>query len=106
MKTIWVRNENLRVYAPGGSGGPLESGHWQEVEITGETRVSWVTKRAGKFPKKYPPYPNYRFTRAEVDDCIFVQENRHKIADVIERSRDASKLRKIAEIVGYRKGKL
>lgn len=106
---VWHFEPNRRVYRqpePGRrypDGGPIYREHWHLVEITGETARSWVTVY-GKCPKKGPHY-GFAFSDEEVDDDVFDNENRHRIAALVGH-RDgrvpAATLRKIAEIIGYK----
>jgi hypothetical protein len=103
---IWKFDVNCRVYqrdARGmAHGGPIYREHWREVEITGETRVSWLT-HYGKAPKK-GPHHGWAFTLREVEDDCWVKDHRYRIADTVQRCHDAEVLRRVAEVVGYVSG--
>ncbi len=102
---VWVFNENHREYAtdkkghPVG-GGPIYEKHFVQVEITGETSRSWLI---GKW---HPIKISKRdlkgiYTDEQKADAIWAHEHAYNIVRMVERLRDAAKLRQIAAIVGY-----
>lgn len=105
--TIWKFDQNRRVYpkaAPGRiwpDGGPIWREHWRQVEITGETRVSWLTGW-GKCPKKGRDVGVWAFTQLEIDEQTYVHDHAYRIADAVKRCQDPNALRTIADIVGYK----
>jgi hypothetical protein len=94
-KVVWMFDHTIRRYPPpppGKSyspGPPIYEAQWVPVEITGETRISWLAKRVGwreehlKIPKNWSN-PLFVRTRAEVDDDVWLQENRHTIVRRME----------------------
>lgn len=107
--TIWRFDENRRRYTkPRGEGKifgePIYKAHWDEVQIVGENRVSWLLghgeRPIWKAPKK-GPHPGFAFEYSEVlDDCLV--NDRHKIAHLVQSCRDAATLRKVAELIGWK----
>ena len=103
--TIWRFDENRRVYSPApagkvySTGGPIYREHWVATKIVGETSRSWITTHWGQKAPKRGPHPGWAFTEGEVDDRVYVHENRHLIADDVQRISDADKLRRIAAIL-------
>lgn len=104
MKTVWLFNVNRRVYRQDengrSTGGPIWREHWQEHEIVGETSQSYITKWGMKVPKKGGE--GIAFDAAEIDRLAYVHDNRHNIADAVQRCVDYDTLVKIAEIIGYK----
>jgi hypothetical protein len=101
---VWVRSEDYR--------GRDKRDAWHQREITGETRVSWLVGpkwQEMKLPKRDPR----GFTRCdfgprhvalswdEVEDHLFVEAHRYRIAQVVERLAQPALLREIAKLVGY-----
>jgi hypothetical protein len=90
-------NEPAKEKAPKGkiwpSGGPIYREYWQEHEIVGETRVSWLLKHGGRVPKKGGP--GIAFTAQEVDDDVWLHSKRHDIANAVRDCKDVSILRQI-----------
>ena len=75
--SVWVFNQNRRVYAkaPRGQyvGAPIWREHWEEREIIDETRVSWVLRGGGKIKKSANPRA-VAFSEEEIDRRAFVKE--------------------------------
>jgi hypothetical protein len=61
--------------------------------------VSYITKHGGKVPKKGGH--GFALTLADVEDDVWRQENRHKIAKLVGEIQDVALLRKVAEAAGY-----
>jgi hypothetical protein len=106
--TVWVFDENHRVYARDANGrapgGPIYREHWVPVTITSETRVSWVINRWDKkLPKKRPAgyRPRYCVSQAEIDEECWADDYRYAIVRHVEWC-DPATLRKVAELVGYK----
>ena len=98
--TVWVFNENRRIYArdeKGKSlgGGPIWREHWEKGEILSETSRSWVLRYGEKVPKKGHDPRKYAFSLADIEDQAFVHENRYRISMAVSRNTDAAKLRTI-----------
>jgi len=109
--TIYYFDPNHREYkrdeAGKSRGGAIWIKHWIPREIKGETKVSWLVG-----PKWHPDKLNkkklaageltaYAVTWEEVEILAWVNSNRYKIARKLESEHDASKLKAIAEILGY-----
>lgn len=104
--TVWVFNENHRVYAQGGRAGdgPLWREHWRPLTITGETRVSWIAGKGYgvvKVPKKNPDPRVFAFSEAEIDKRAWVVQNIHRISGKLQFVTDYDVLRKVADLIGY-----
>lgn len=96
----WVFDQNRRVYPKGErGGGPIWREHWRRVEIVGETSRSWVTECGRKVSKKGGS--GISFSQEEIDQQAWIQDNRHKIGDRVERCRDFKVMKAIADLVGY-----
>tara|TARA_R110000803_G_scaffold171446_1_gene234372 strand:+ start:166 stop:492 length:327 start_codon:yes stop_codon:yes gene_type:complete len=83
---IWRFDINRRRYREGGGGGPIYAEHWSEIEITGETSRSWIVGgwQEIKVSKRGAHY-GYVFTRAEVEDDIWMDGNRYKLGERVKR---------------------
>ena len=99
----WIFDINRRVYNRDengkSSGGPIWREHWKEVEIIGETKISWITDYGKKIPKKGGH--GICFSVSELDEKAWVHENRHKIASKITYLDSFEKLQKISEIIKF-----
>ena len=102
-KKIWIMDQNHRVYRKDEKGrsigGPIWREYWGEVEITGETKLSWLTSWGQKIPKK-GGY-GIAFTEEEVNRLAYVEENKYRISDAV-RNLEYDKLKQVAEIIGYK----
>lgn len=107
--TVWVFDENYRVYdydkSSGGSGKIIYREHFRPRKITGETRISWVLEDGTKVNKKtlktHPDAFDAVLTSEEqIDQACWVHEHRYPIERLIHRCNYAQ-LKAIAEIVGY-----
>ena len=94
--TIWRFDANHRVYKKEGgrSQGPNYRDHWRPMVIASETSRSWITKWGEKCPKKGQRW-GWALTEGEVDDDVYVHDNRWRIIRRIENIRDAETLRRI-----------
>lgn len=103
---VWIFDINRRVYPPAqkgkiwADGGPIYREHWVKHEVTGETRVSWITRYGAKVPKKGGP--GIALSLTEVEDAVWLHDHKYKIARCIELIRDASLLRAVADAAGYK----
>lgn len=103
---IWRFDENRRRYPPPLPGNkwshsaPIYREHWREIEITGETRISWITPW-GKCPKRGGR--GWALTAAEVDNDVWDHDNRRAIACLIESRHKVSTttLREVAKLIGH-----
>jgi hypothetical protein len=107
--TIWVFDKNNRVYAPPErgriwvSGGPIWREHWRPVRIVAETSRSWVLESGGtKVPKKGASPSLFAFSQAEVDDQVWVHDNKYRISTEVERLTSPALLRKVAALISYK----
>ncbi len=102
--TVWVFDENRRVYEKDANGraqgGPIWIKHWEPQVITGETRVSWLVGRWLKFPKNGAP-GKVAFSWEEVKEREWVAVHRYGIERCVNSCRDPQALRQIAALVGY-----
>lgn len=102
----WVWNINSRVYDS--KGMMLPSGHFKETTIDGETRQSWIVGPY-KFDKETLRWRNKDWghhmrlflSQTSVDDYIFIETHRHRIADAVRNSNDPVALRACAAALGY-----
>ena len=105
VRHVWIFDNNRRIYppAPKGrlwtSGGPIYREHWVRHEVTGETRMSYITKYGGKVPKKGGH--GFALTLVEVEDDVWRHDHRHRIAKLVGEIQDVELLRKVAEAAGY-----
>jgi len=101
-ETVWIFDENNRVYKKDENGksygGPIWREHWRPLEIVGETRVSWLTKYGHKVPKK-GGY-KYCFSEQEINERSYVIANKYKISEIILKL-DYGQLKRVAELIGY-----
>ena len=80
---IWHFDTCRRIYPNRVAGtsdafrAPLYREHWTRVQITGETRVSWITY-SGKVPKNRKDllFKGWAFTQEEVDRDVWIEEMR------------------------------
>jgi len=95
---------NRRVYdRDKKGGGPIYREHWEETVITGETSRSWIIGPcAVKIPKKREGHSVYAFSMEEVEDDIWINSNRHKLAECIRKIKDADTLREVAKLIGFK----
>ena len=97
--TIWQFDLNRRIYKPKqpgekhSYGGPIYAEHWRPVEIKSETSRSWVTIH-GKAPKT-GPHGGWAFTQNELDDDVWIHDNRHRLSSAVMLCRDIDKLRAV-----------
>lgn len=99
----WTLDSNRRAYRKDESGkpfgSPLHRGYWKEVQIVGETSKSWILSNDKKIKKSGDP--NFVFSEEEVEDRIFVGENRIAISNAVRDIYDAETLKAIAKLIGY-----
>lgn len=105
--TVWVFNENRRVYPqrePGRKypiGGPIWREHWVPEKITGETSRSWVLTLGRKVPKKGADRRMFAFSEDEIEKAAWVHSNRYRLADTVRYVEDYERLREIARLADY-----
>ncbi|MCK9599664.1 MAG: hypothetical protein M0R06_11530 [Sphaerochaeta sp.] len=105
-ETIYIFDGNFRVY-PKDGGACIYSEHFRPYTIVSETDKEYVcdygiiNKRSGMF-KRNPRYkPQHIFTEAQKNDSVFQQAHSYKISEDVRRL-DATMLRKVAELIGYK----
>lgn len=100
--TVWWFNENRRVYHRNDegrpTGSPIYREHFEQLEILGETKQSWIIGCPGdtkgrKFKKI--DTRDLCFTIEELQDRVYVKENQFKIADKIRSCKDANVLKAV-----------
>jgi hypothetical protein len=102
-----VYNEDFRVYRqrvsvengrPSSEGAPIARYKYRPVQVTGETRVSWVCSRGEKYAKKGHALSGL----LDVEDALWVGEHKYRIIDRLRyRPIDVNTLRQIADLIGY-----
>jgi hypothetical protein len=114
---LWRFEPNKRVYEKE-NGYPrlVYRHHWIEngATVVGETRVNWLVvpydkeppynlfmRDIARVPKNGPLPPEYAVDAAVVEQDIWVHDNKYKLIDVIQKSRDYAALKAVAELVGY-----
>lgn len=110
--SVWFFDVNRRVYKQDQNGcsvgGPIWREHWRKELVIGETSRSWLVGHKydlTKLPKKGDWPRDWVASEAEVNDREWVEHHRYRISRAIDSIRDASTLRKIAELIGYEEGK-
>lgn len=100
----WVFDINRRIYARDKNGrsygSPIWREHWRKVEIVGETTRSWVLASGKKLPKAGGRGVCYSLD--EIEKKAFVEDHAYRISALVDKTLDYDKLKKIAEIVGYK----
>lgn len=101
----WVFDVNRRVYRRDANGkacggGPIWREHWTKVTIADSNYRNWITDRGTKIPKGGGR--NYAFSLEEIEQAAFVHDNKHAIGQMILASLDYCKIKKVAEIMGYK----
>lgn len=115
--TLWMFDINHRVYSapqPGRLYGVIIwREHWRQMEVVGETRVSWLvgwpgsaaTRRdVGRLPKsafrdgKCPR--GWALSAEHIDELAWAEEHRHKLADRVHRCDDPRVLRAVWAALG------
>ncbi len=110
--TVWLFDGNNRHYAKdGSSSGPIYRKHFVERKIVGENRASWLLQFDMKIDKRTmqlrPPSPGgfYGWSRTiylspqDVEDAVFVYENKHRISEGVQDCGNANVLRTIDGIL-------
>ena len=103
---VWLFDDNYRVYRPDKS-GPIWREKWRKRLIVGETSRSWLvgystTSRTQTKVAKKGPFCGVAFSEEEIDEAAWVEENRYRINESMRYVRDATVLRKVAELIGYK----
>jgi hypothetical protein len=116
--TVWIFDENRRVYPDGPDGRrsfgtrPIWREHWRPTMILSETRVSWCLEGRRKISKRGLAASTVRgvlTSEADLDAACYVHEHASKISDRVGRisggRQAAGMLRQIAALVGYDDGR-
>ena len=111
-ETVYVFDHNRRVYETnpetGRRGLVIYREHFVPLIVFGETPRSWLASHDGtdkwehmihKLDKKQSPDRGRWYTKAQMEDAVWLEENRRKIANVVERLSDVSLLKQIATLL-------
>lgn len=107
---VWIFDGNRRRYENGVS---VYSHHWERYEVVEENRVSWFVQSDGGVRYKVDKATNTLRLRdlygkraeiatswQEVEDDIYIREQRHVIAKAVSNLSDAATLREVAHLLG------
>lgn len=108
--TVWVFDQNRRVYARDAkghaTGAPIWREHWVPQKVVGENRMSWITDHRMKVPKRGGA--GFALSAEELEDACWEHEHRYKILRKLEISEhharpsdSAEWLRKVAKFCNY-----
>lgn len=99
---VFQYDQNVRIYPRSGpvAGRADERHHYVAALVKSETRVSWVLDNGAKVPKKDP---KTAFGRFDVDEAVWLAENRHKLTDLIW-SATYLQLQQVAAVLNYKPG--
>lgn len=114
--TVWVFDQNHRVYPPTPKGrlcsdGPIYREHWVARQIVGDNKATWLLNGGHKVPKRKDPDAIHLKTRGrdrnlrvavslqEVDDDCWANDRRRDVVRAVERC-DIAALRQIAGLLG------
>lgn len=106
--TIWCYDENRRRYAAAPSGriwgALIWREHWAPRKIVGETSRSWVLQGfpKTKVPKRGADPRLFAFSERELDERVWIHDNRSGIGFAVSQCYDYATMRKIAELLGYK----
>ena len=103
---IWLFDDNRRVYRADKS-GPIWREKWRKMLIVGETSRSWLADHSttSRYPTKIAkkgPFHGVAFSEDEINEAAYVEDNRYQISEAVRYVRDATVLRKVAELIGYK----
>lgn len=94
-------------------GSLIYSRYGKPVEITGETKVSWIVggahsweqikikKAAMRKGNSGEHWIRYFTNEQDALDCAFVTQHRHRIGSLVQSLDDGSVMRQIAALVGF-----
>lgn len=109
MEDFWFFDANKRVYN-GRGGSPIYKEHFRKIPIVSETSRSWVLPYklwvCGRDVDRISKKHNFRegpyfFDDQGKEDDIWAKSHRNSLVDVVRYCKDVSKLKQIAEILGY-----
>lgn len=107
--TVYSFDRNRRIYKTGEGVAPDYRYYFRETVITGETPTQWLTlhgakfnkrPRAGRIPDTFSSHHDRLYTGGDVDNAVYVTENRHRVAEAIREVDDAEVLRQIEVLLG------
>ncbi len=107
---VWEFDPNRRHYTEPVNGRQFGDFIWRECwvkrQIVGENRASWILGQsysAKKVPKRTRPERGYLISEQELDDACYVNDNRVRLGNEVQRlqygSDDARKLREVEAIL-------
>lgn len=103
---VWIYDVNRRVYPRDPEtgrayGSPIWREHWRKHEITGETRVSFITKEGRRIPKN-PERQGRDIAWSEemIELREWQEHHRWKVVNKLQ-SCHLSVLLEVAELIGY-----
>jgi hypothetical protein len=118
--TVWEFDDTIRQYTERRnmfSGDIIFRAKFRERIVVGETPRSWIVgyymgsgdnrqlREVGKMPKSGKVSKErvraVFYTKQAMEDAIFINDHRHKLAEFVRRVDDADVLRKVADLVGY-----
>ncbi len=105
--TIWIYDDNFRVYTKGsvGSFGDIIwREHWRPHTITGETRVSWILGKL-KIKKATYPHQGIAYSQEEITEQEYIWTQGYKIGMMVGRIKDYATLKQVANLIGYEESK-
>lgn len=109
---MWVFDVNRRVYDKRDKsvGGTLIwREHWVKKSVIGETKLSWLVghseRLATKVPKRGPLPRGMLLNECEVDEAVWINDNRYRLSEYVRDCRDFVTLKQIADLVGFEEKK-
>lgn len=102
---LYYYDRNRRVYELNGvkNSSPYEIGYFVKIEIIDETQKEYISNY-GFIKKKTMKYHWGRskfdvYTEKEMNDHVFICENRHRISEIVRSLKDADLLKKVEELL-------
>lgn len=80
-----------------------ESDFVNEIEVIGETRISWI-QGPEWVSNKWPKRKYSVVTEAEYQRWLWVSKHRYLISDQIRRNVSSELVERIAALIGYKEG--
>lgn len=113
--TIWCFDVNRRVYDKPGMGGKIiYREHFAPHQIGSETKQSWLITdgysvvKVNKKTMRQAANNGWGgwqwFSKQDMEDSIYVHDNKHQIVRQIQTISDAPLLRAVAAAIGYKEG--
>ena len=103
--TVYIFNENRRVYPPAPKGhlwppgGPIYREHFRPVQIVGETKVSWILQYDNRKVNKKTLEGIY--TIEQVDDRCWKNDHAHKLLEYVRSNASVYQLKEIAALMNW-----